>query len=154
VVATMRFRLLKFRPRSSEPVAAEIPWPHPAISRDTAFFWEGTAAGELRIQRCSGCGALRHPPGPACPACGDLEWDYVVSGGRGTVYSFVVHHHPPVPPHRAPFVVAVVELEEGTRIVGNLLEAEPSEAEVGMAVKVEFQRVAEDLVLPQWVPAP
>lgn len=153
VVATMRFRLLKFKPRRSEPVAPEVPWPHPAISRDTAFFWAGTAAGELRIQRCAGCGTLRHPPGPACPACGDLEWDHVVSQGRGRVYSFVVHHHPPVPPHQTPFVVAVVELEEGTRIVGNLLGVEPAQAEMGMEVKVMFQRVAEDLVLPQWVPA-
>ena len=150
VVATMRFRLLKFQPRRSAPVEEPPPWPHPAISRDTAFFWEGTAREELRIQRCTSCQELRHPPGPACSRCQSLEWDFVVSAGRGAIYSFVVHHHPPVPPHSTPFVVAVVELEEGTRLIGNVLDIEPADVEIGMPVQVHYQRVADDLVLPQW----
>ncbi|HWE55909.1 MAG TPA: OB-fold domain-containing protein [Acidimicrobiales bacterium] len=175
IVATMRFRLLKFRPRPvsvpagtppagspppepptagspspEPPKAGSRPWPHPAISRDTAFFWAGTADHQLRIQRCAACATLRHPPGPSCAACGSLEWDHQIARGRGTIYSFVVHHHPPVPPFETPFVVAVVELEEGTRIVGNVLDVEPADVRIGLAVRVRFEQVAEDLVLPQW----
>jgi uncharacterized OB-fold protein/acyl dehydratase len=148
-VATMRFRVLKFRPAA--PGGAATPAvPRPAVSRDTAFFWEGTRAGELRIQRCAGCATLRHPPGPACPACGSFDWDFVVSAGRGRIYSFVVHHHPPVPPWTTPFVVVLVELDEGTRIVGNLLDADPAGVEIGQAVRVRFVASGDDLVLPQW----
>ncbi|HET6874486.1 MAG TPA: OB-fold domain-containing protein [Acidimicrobiales bacterium] len=156
VVATMLFRLLKFRPAARAEAAADtpaVPWPHPAINPDTAFFWEGTMARELRIQRCSSCRTLRHPPSPACGRCGSLEWDYVVSAGRGRVYSYVVHHHPPVPPHTTPFVVALVEMEEGTRIVGNLLGVSPDSVHVGQPVRLRFETVADDLVLPQWEPA-
>ena len=69
----------------------------PMVNRDSAYFWEGTLVGELRIQQCNACQALRHPPGPACPACGALDRGYVVAGGVGTVYSYIVHRHPPVP---------------------------------------------------------
>jgi len=70
-VAAMRFRVLKFRPSTRPPssgTAGEVL--RPVVTADTAFFWDGTARGELRIQRCGGCGALRYPPGPMCPACG------------------------------------------------------------------------------------
>jgi uncharacterized OB-fold protein len=157
LVASMRWRILKFRPKpkAPSPAPADTPWPHPAVNRDSAFFWEGTRAGELRIQRCATCGQLRHPPGPACPACGSYDWDYRVASGRGTIFSFVVHHHPQLPPHRTPFVVVLVTLEEGTRIVGNLIDADPATVAVDDPVIVTFVPVAEDLVLPQWRrPAP
>lgn len=134
------------------PVPPPPPVPHPAVNRDTAFFWEGTRAGELRIQRCASCGTLRHPPSPACGRCGSLERDFVVSAGRGHVYSYVVHHHPPVPGHQVPFVVVLVELEEGTRVVGNLLDTDPAEVRVGQEVQVDFVTVDDQLVLPQWRP--
>ena len=151
LVATMRFRLLKFRPAAKQ--EEPLPVARPAMSRDTAFFWEGTRDRQLRIQRCVACAQLRHPPGPSCPYCGSVEWDFEISHGRGRVYSFVVHHHPPVPSHRTPFVVAVVELDEGTRIVGNLLDVEPSAVEIVLPVKVRFVDAGDDLVLPQWEPA-
>lgn len=127
--------------------------PRPAMSRDSAFFWEGAALGELRVQRCRSCGKLRHPPGPSCPGCRSLDWDYLVTAGRGRVYSYVVHHHPPLPAFEVPFVVAVVELEEGVRVVGDLLGVDRTKVEIGMPVVVRFQQVDEDLVLPQWVEA-
>ena len=102
-VATMDFRILKFRPAPSpaSPASTETPM-RPQVTPDTAFFWAGTAAGELRIQRCAGCGALRHPPGPMCPACGTPgDGGYVVAAGTGEVFSYVVHHHPPVPGQEA-----------------------------------------------------
>ncbi len=147
-VGEMLFRVLKFRP--PERVAPATPYPlKPAISQDTAFFWDGLRAGELRIQRCGGCGALRHPPGPMCPRCQSLERGHVVAGGGGEIYSYVVHHHPPVPGKDAPFVVAVVALDEGVRMVGNIL-GEPDAVQVGARVHVEFERVDDELVLPSW----
>jgi len=121
----------------------------PVISRDTAFFWAGLKAGELRIQSCGGCGALRHPPGPLCPRCHSTDRGHVLASGRGDIYSYVVHHHPPVPGRTVPFVVAVVALPEGVRMVGNVL-AEPGQVRIGAAVTVEFERVDENLVLPSW----
>ena len=120
------------------------------MNADTRFFWAGTQAGELRIQRCGECAALRHPPGPMCPQCHSGRHDYVVASGRGEVFSFVVHHHPPVPGREAPFVVAVVDLPEGVRVTGNVLGVPPDQVRVGMPVEVVFERVDDDLVLPQW----
>ncbi|WP_298440846.1 bifunctional MaoC family dehydratase N-terminal/OB-fold nucleic acid binding domain-containing protein [Gordonia sp. (in: high G+C Gram-positive bacteria)] len=114
----------------------------PTVSRDTAFFWDGVAAHELRIQR-QGDGTLRHPPIPATwkPRGDDGEFpptDYVVASGRGTVYSFVVHHAPKVPGRSLPFVVALVELEEGVRMLGELRGVDPADVQIGMDVEVEF----------------
>jgi uncharacterized OB-fold protein len=147
-VATMMFRVLKFRPRPPAPPPAAVL--RPVVSRDTEFFWEGTAASELRVQRCGECGRLRHPPGPACPACGSTRPEFVVASGRGTVYSYVVHHHPPVPGRTLPIVVALVELAEGVRMVGELLDADPGGVAIGSPVEVAFVRVDDDLTLPAW----
>ncbi len=152
-VASMMFRVLKFRPQAAAPPATQ---PHaadvlrPAVSPDTAFFWDGTAVGELRIQRCGGCGALRHPPGPMCPACGAARPGYVVAAGTGEVYSYVVQHHPPVPGKQLPLVVALVELTEGVRMVGELLGTGPERVRIGLPVRVEFVRVDDTLTLPAW----
>ena len=148
-VASMLFRILKFRP----PAATAFPAGEvlrPAVSPDTAFFWDGTAAGELRIQRCGGCGALRHPPGPMCPACGAARPGYVVAAGTGEVYSYVVQHHPPVPGKQMPLVVALVALPEGVRMVGELLGVSPDRARIGLPVRVEFVRIDDALTLPAW----
>ena len=85
-------------------------------NRDTEFFWDGTRAGELRIQKCNACGALRFPPGPVCPSCDAMDRGYVVAGGRGTVFSYVVHHAPPVPGRELPIMIALVDLDEGVRM--------------------------------------
>jgi uncharacterized OB-fold protein/acyl dehydratase len=147
-VASMLFRVLKFRPRTAQPPPGEAL--RPAVSRDTEFFWAGTARHELRIQRCGECGVLRHPPGPMCPACGAGKPDYVVAAGTGEVYSYVVHHHPPVPGRQAPFVVALVQLSEGVRIMGELLGVGPERVRIGMPVRAEFVRIDEELTLPAW----
>jgi uncharacterized OB-fold protein len=162
-VARMQFRILKFRPRdataaqpaetaeTTRPAQRRLR-PRPAQSRDNAFFWEGVREGRLLIQRCTGCGRLQHPPGPMCPACHGLEWDYVEASGRGRVYSFVVAHHPPVPPFEYPNAIVLVELEEGTRLVSNLPGVDPAKIEIGMPVEVEFTQVDPDLVLPLFRP--
>jgi uncharacterized OB-fold protein len=159
-VASMMFRVLKFRPPApdAEPTAPAAAVPtaptgdvlRPVVSRDTAFFWAGTAAGQLRIQRCGECGALRHPPGPGCPECGALRPEHVIASGTGQVYSYVVHHHPPVPGRRLPFVVALVELVEGVRMVGELLDVTPAQVRVGAPVRVDFVHIDDELTLPAW----
>lgn len=149
-VAEMLFRVLKFRPPKAAPPPRAVL--RPVVNRDTEFFWAGTAAGELRVQRCGRCARLRHPPGPLCPTCGATERGYLVASGPGKVYSFVAHHHPPVPGRTVPFVVALVELEEGARVLGELLDADPSQVCVGMPVEVVFDRVDDELTLPAWRP--
>jgi len=124
--------------------------PRPAVSDDTRFFWDGVRAGEFRIQRCAGCGSLRHPPRPMCPRCQSLEWDHVLSAGRGVVHAFAVHHKPALPYLASPFVVAVVELAEGVRYVGNVIGCDPGEVRIGLPVEVVYERYDDDLVLPQF----
>ncbi|OXM64401.1 MULTISPECIES: bifunctional MaoC family dehydratase N-terminal/OB-fold nucleic acid binding domain-containing protein [Amycolatopsis] len=144
LVADMLFRVLKFAPPPSSPGALR-----PVISRDTEFFWAGTKAGELRIQRWGD--VLRHPPGPM-PPDGDLDAkpDWLVASGRGTVYSYVVHHRPAVPGKQLPFVIALVELEEGVRMLGELVGADPAEVHIGLPVTATFLKVDDDLTLPAW----
>lgn len=163
-VATMRFRILKFRPRPKDEAPPAAPGrespaprprrPRPAVTEDLAFFFEGTRRGVLLIQRCASCGALRHPPLPACPSCRSLDWDTVEASGRGTVYSYVVTHHPQVPAFDYPLPIAVVELEEGTRIVADLIGVEPDAVRVGMPVVAELVAVDDELTLPMFRPAP
>ncbi|MFB9681367.1 bifunctional MaoC family dehydratase N-terminal/OB-fold nucleic acid binding domain-containing protein [Streptosporangium vulgare] len=134
-------------------VSPRTPYPlRPAVNADTAFFWEGVAAGELRIQKCADCGELRHPPGPVCPSCRSAARTFVTAGGEGEVYSYVVHHNPPVPGHRTPFVVAVVELPEGVRIVGNVVDCDASRVGIGMPVRLTYRQMDDELILPMWVP--
>jgi uncharacterized OB-fold protein len=95
----MLFRILKYSPagKAATEATKKPPRPRPATTRDNAFWWEGVEAGKLLIQRCGGCGTLRHPPRPMCPQCQSLEWDTVEASGRGTVHSFVINHYPQAP---------------------------------------------------------
>ena len=127
---------------------AEALRPRPPINRDNAFYFEGIDAGELRVQQCRKCEQLRHPPVPICPTCHCLEWDASPMSGRGTVFSYVVLHHPIVPPFEPGYVVAVVELDEGPRIVMNLEGVPREEIRIGMPVVVTTERMDESLVLP------
>jgi uncharacterized protein len=161
-VASMDWRVLKFRPDLSArgddppyPPRAAGPGPElvmrPPVSPDTEFFWAGTAIGELRVQRCGECGALRHPPGPACLTCGATEkQEYQVAAGTGTVYSYVVHRHPPVPGKKLPIVIALVELTEGVRMLGELHGVGPEDVQIGLPVRVAYTGVDDELVLPGW----
>ena len=157
-VGQLLFRVFKFRPanpvkpaadKPAAPVAAKRPLP--GISDDTRFFWDGARAGKLLIQRCKGCGELRHPPGPVCPSCHSFEWDTVEASGRGTVYSFVVMHYPEVPPFDHPNPIVLVELEEGTRLISQMVGVQPADVRIGQAVQVEFNSFNDgELVLPQF----
>jgi uncharacterized OB-fold protein/acyl dehydratase len=184
VVATMLFRILKFRPRppagSTEAAAtpgtqashqappaqpappaplaqpappAERPKrPRPALTQDNSFFFEGARQHKLLIQRCAECGTLRHPPRPSCANCRSFDWDTVTASGRGTIYSYVVNHYPKVPAFDYPLVVALIELEEGTRLVANVSGITPDTVAIGTAVQVGFEAFDDVLTLPVFRP--
>lgn len=148
-VGEQLFRVFKFKPaQQHKPAAAaadsassgppKIRRPAPGMSDDTRFFWEGTAKGQLLIQRCKACGTLRHPPGPVCTACHSFEWDTVQASGLGTVHSFVVMHYPEVPPFEHPNPIVLVDLDEGTRLVAQIVGVSPSAVAIGQRVQVEF----------------
>jgi uncharacterized OB-fold protein len=131
---------------------------------DSQPFWQGTAAGELRIQHCRTCDRPRIPPRPMCPWCHSLHAEWKVACGRGTIWSFVVPHPPLLPAYAAlaPFNVIVVTLDESPslRLVGNLVaakdgainEVDPRTIRIGEPVRVVFQKV-DDVYLPRWVRA-
>ena len=127
--------------------------PAPPTSPDTAFFWAGLRDGKLLIQRCAECGALRNPPRPMCPSCTSLKWDTVESSGRGTVYSYVMPQYPRLPNWEYPYIVALVELAEGVRLVSNLCGVAPGDVRVGMPVEVFYTTFDDNLVLHQFRPA-
>jgi uncharacterized OB-fold protein len=93
----------------------------PVVARDDQYFWDGVAARRLLIQRCAACGTLRHPPVPMCGNCGSLGWDTQEASGRGRVLTWILSRHPNQPDADAR-VVALVELEEGVRVVSNLVD--------------------------------
>ena len=126
--------------------------PAPSMTPDTQFFWDGVREHRLLIQRCCGCGALRHPPRPMCPRCNSVVWDTVESAGRGAVFSFVMPHHPQYPWFEYPYIVALVDLDEGTRIVSNLVGVAPDDATIGMRVEVGYEHFDDGLVLPMFRP--
>lgn len=126
--------------------------PRPGISRDTRFFWDGVDAGELRIQRCKKCATLHHPPRVRCHVCGNYDFDYKVASGRGTVYSFVEPCHPQLPSFDYPYVVGLVELEEGTRLITNIVDVDAETVAVGMPVELVFRNPDPELALPMFRP--
>jgi uncharacterized protein len=159
LVGVGRMRLLKFKPPAQrDPAekdeAADVGRRAPApVGRDNAFFWEGVEQRELRLQRCGGCGVLRHPPAPLCADCGSTDQGWVVASGRGTVYSLVTHHYPPLPGVELPHVVLLVELEEGVRLVSELAPgADRSTVAIGTPVRLDFAAVPGGDVRPVFRP--
>jgi uncharacterized protein len=154
-VAEMNWRILKFKPRESD-ASASVPedldseaMMRPSLSRDTAFFWEGVNAHELRIQRRPD-GTLQHPPAPAVWQDKAEPVDYVVASGKGTVFSFVVHHAPKVPGRTLPFVIALVEVEEGVRMLGELRNVDPAAVKIGMPVHATYIDFPAGDAGPEW----
>ncbi|WP_210592194.1 OB-fold domain-containing protein [Streptomyces sp. GESEQ-35] len=157
LVGTHRFRILKYAPARKKPKA---PRPRPVINRDNAGFWEGVERQQLLVQRCTGCATLRFPWLPGCNACGGLDWDTVEASGEGTVYSYVVMHHPPFAAftesdHAAdaagPYAVGLIELAEGVRMISNVVGVPYDKVRIGLPVRLEFQRYEDAdgaLVLP------
>jgi uncharacterized protein len=153
-VAEMNWRILKFRPPEGDKAAVPddldpAAMMRPSSSKDTQFFWDGVNAHELRIQKRAD-GSLQHPPVPAVWQDKDVPIDYVVASGKGTVFSFVVHHAPKVPGRTLPFVIALVELEEGVRMLGELRGTDPASVQIGMPVRATYLDFPESDAGPAW----
>ncbi|MEU8799354.1 MaoC family dehydratase N-terminal domain-containing protein [Spirillospora sp. NPDC048819] len=151
IVATQKWRLLRFRPAGKP--APKALRPRPAINPDNAFWFDAAREHRLVIQRCADCKSLRHPPGPCCPQCGSFDWDTVEAQGEGHVHSYVVNHHPRHPAFEYPLVVALIELTEGTRLITNMTGVAPEDVEVGMPVVLDWIDPDPDLSLPAFRPA-
>ncbi|MDP6706883.1 MAG: Zn-ribbon domain-containing OB-fold protein [Alphaproteobacteria bacterium] len=134
--------------------AYEKPLPRP--TPETQHYWEGAKAGELRLQRCQACRHTYFPPRPFCPKCASREVAVVKASGRGRLYSYVINHRPP-PGFEAdaPYAIAVVELEEGPRMMSNIVGVEqtPDALALDMALEVTFDAVTDEVTLPKFRPA-
>jgi uncharacterized OB-fold protein len=125
---------------------------------ESDYYWEKCKAHELWLRHCKSCDTSYFYPRDICPECFSRDTDWIQSSGKGIVHTFCIVHRGPTPAFRdkVPYVPAVVELEEGARIVTNLVEVEPDPAviKVGMAVEVVFEDLDDKISLPNFRPAP
>jgi uncharacterized OB-fold protein len=122
--------------------------PAPTLTAESEFFWQAAAQGLLVGQACNACQRLRHPPRPMCPNCGSLDWTVVPLSGRGTIYSFSIIHHPQNPAFDYPVLAALIDLDEGIRIVSNIVDCEPKDLSIGRRVAVRFAPTAREMAVP------
>ena len=129
--------------------------PLPRIDEESRGWWEALQRHELYVQRCRSCGTIRLPPRAVCPVCLSSQVEWVRASGRGTVYSFTVTHQNQAPGFREelPYVLAIVELEEGPRIMTNVVGAAPDAVRIGMPVEVVFDDVTPEVTLAKFRPA-
>lgn len=124
------------------------PRPTPVVTGDTAPYWEGAADGNLLLNECTDCGLVYHYPRALCPDCfsDDIEW--IEAKGTGEVYTYSVvdneHIIPDFPEEAFPHVLAFVELDEGPRVLTNLVDVDPGDVEIGSRVEVRFEETEDD----------
>jgi uncharacterized OB-fold protein len=138
---------------------ADRPYPRfdlPTPDRDTAPFWDGCREHKLLLQVCGACGSWFHYPRPFCPRCWSTEVEWREASGRGTVYTYSIVHQNDLPPWptKVPYVAAVVELEEGPRMMTNLVDCDHDAVRVGLPVEVLFQERTEDVTVAVFRPQP
>jgi uncharacterized OB-fold protein len=128
-----------------------LPQPTP----ETRHFWEGCNAGELRLQRCCACHEAYFPPRPFCPRCASRAVEVFAASGRATLYSYVINHRPRPDMGTAPHSIAVVTLEEGPRMMTNIVGCPqtPEALQLDMPLQVRFQQESEEIALPLFEPA-
>jgi uncharacterized OB-fold protein len=129
--------------------------PVPVPSAESRPYWEGVRRHELRMPVCAACDHTWFPPTHLCPRCGSADIAWKTCSGRGTVFSYVVFHRAYHPGFagEVPYAVALVELEEGPRLLSNIVGIAPDRVACGMPVQVTFEDVAEDVTLPKFEPA-
>lgn len=126
--------------------------PLPRSTLDSREFWEGCKRHELVIQRCKDCGTYRHYPRAMCSNCNSTNIEWAKVSGKGSVYTYTVAY-PPVHPAFAdevPYAIAIVELEEGVRMVTNVVDCKPEDIYIGMSVEVVFDEVTDQVTLPRF----
>jgi len=132
---------------------AQIPLPRPY--QDTAPYWEAAKARRFVLQRCKDCGQHQFYPRGVCSHCLSSALEWVDASGKATVYSFTVNHRAPHPGFqgKTPFVLAIVDLAEGPRMMTNIVDCDPESVTIGMAVEVCFDDVTDEVTLPKFRPA-
>lgn len=128
--------------------------PTPVITPETAPYWDGARAGKLLLQRCLECRALRFYPRRTCPTCWSERVEWIEMSGRGRVHSFTVIHRPPAPAFasRVPYVVALIDLDEGPRMMANIVGEGALDVAIDNPVTVTFESRGE-IALPQFARA-
>ncbi len=128
--------------------------PLPKPTPETQVFWDGAKAGELKLQRCDDCSHVYFPARPFCPDCSSRNVDWFTASGRAKLFSYVINHRAP-PGFEAPYVIAVVELEEGPRMMTNLIDCPqtPEAMELDMPLEVAFEKATDDITLPKFRPS-
>ncbi len=128
----------------------KYPLPVPAKHLDNKGFWEGVGKEELSFQQCKDCKTWIHTPRPMCPRCRSLAIEWVPTRGKGKVYSWVTYHKAEHPGFKAPYSVVLVELDEGVRLISNMVDVKSEDIYIDMPVEVVFDNITEDLALPKF----
>ena len=136
----------------ANPQQTTVTRPDPIVTPDAAFFWEGAKRGELLAQRCASCGDLQHPPRPMCPRCHSVQRAVVRLSGRGEVYSWIIPRHPPPVGFAESPIVAVIQLEEGIRLVSNVVRVAAGQVAIGLEVEVQFEPTVGGYAVPVFRP--
>lgn len=128
--------------------------PLPNVNGDTKEFWAGCKEHQLRFQRCKSCGHVRWPASFICPMCYSKETKWIVAEGKGKVYTFAVYHvaYYPAFEIELPYVVVDVELEEGPRLINNIVGCQPDEVKCEMPVEMVWNDITEEFSLPKFKP--
>ena len=128
--------------------------PLPTPTPETEHFWAGTKVKELRLQKCNSCSTIFFPPRPFCPECGSREISVFLASGKATLYSYVISHLP-APGFNPPYAIAVAKLEEGPNMMCNILDCEqsPEKLILDMPLIVKFEKINDEITLPQFTPA-
>ena len=126
----------------------------PVPTPETQHFWDGTQAGELRLQRCDSCGKNYFPPRPFCATCGSRSVSVFKASGKAVLWSYVIHHRP-VPGFTPPYAIAVVQLAEGPRMMTNIVDCPqtPEALQLDMELEVVFTAQTDKITLPLFRPA-
>ena len=126
--------------------------PLPVANPDTKPFWDFCRQHELRMQKCGQCGHVRFPPGIVCPKCHSMQAEWVKLSGRGSVYSFVVFHYAynKAFSQDIPYTAAAIELEEGPRMLSNVIGCDPKDVAIGMPVTVQFEDATDEFAIPKF----
>ena len=129
--------------------------PIPTPSEDSRPYWEATRNHELKLQQCRVCKAFRFPPAEVCPECTSDAYDWNPVSGKGRVFSFVIYHRAYHPGFQdeIPYVVGVIELDEGPRMLSNVVGCKPEEVRCDMPVEVAFEDITDEMSLPKFRPA-
>jgi uncharacterized protein len=127
----------------------------PTVEDESRAFWDAAHAGRLLIASCRSCGIVHHYPRPFCPSCWSDDVALIEASGRATLYTYSTVYRNELPPFsdRVPYVAAVVELEEGPRLMTNIVDCDPGALRIGMALRVTFQELSPEISAPVFVPA-